>query len=247
MIENLYGWQERTELLMGTEAMQRLREAHVLVVGAGGVGGYALEMLARVGVGRLTIVDADEVQESNRNRQIIAACSTVGKAKVDLWEERIRDIAPECIVRTRRIFLKDELTEELLDAGPYTFVIDAIDTLSPKVFLIASLQRRSMPFISAMGAGSKFDPTKLRVGDMKKVGGCPLSRVVRKRLRKLGVSVSFPVVYSEELPDKETLEVTDGENNKKSVNGTVAYLPAVAGCYAAYYAVSVITQKEENE
>ncbi|MDO4790070.1 MAG: tRNA threonylcarbamoyladenosine dehydratase [Porphyromonas sp.] len=247
MIENVYGWQERTLLLMGEEAMQRLRDAHVLVVGAGGVGGYALEMLARAGIGRLTIVDSDEVQESNRNRQIIATCSTVGKSKVDLWKERIEDIAPECVVRTHRLFLKDELTEELLDAEPYTFVIDAIDTLSPKVFLIASLQRRSIPFISAMGAGSKYDPTKLRVGDMKKVGGCPLSRVVRKRLRKLGVSVSFPVVYSEELPDKETLEVTDGENNKKSVNGTVAYLPAVAGCYAAYYAVKTITQKEENK
>lgn len=238
-----YSWQDRTGLLFGEEKMEAIRKAHILVVGAGGVGGYAIEMLARAGVGNLTIIDADTIHDSNRNRQVIATTSTVGKSKVEVWKERILDIAPNCNLTVHHLYIRDQITEEILDSADFTFVIDAIDTLSPKVFLIESLQRRGLPFISVMGVGSKFDPTRLKIDSMDKVRGCPLSRMVRKRLRKLGASIIFPVIYSDEFVENKSYELTDKEENKKSINGTIAYLPAVAGCYAAYYAIEKITSQ----
>lgn len=223
---------------MGAEGMAQLQQSHVLVVGLGGVGGYTAEMLARSGIGAMTIVDADVVQESNINRQLIALRSTIGQPKAQLWQERLLAINPELKLRVVEEFIKEERIEELLAGGTYHFAIDAIDTLSPKVHLIASLVEKGIPFISVMGTGAKLDPTQIRVSRMDKVHNCPLARALRTRLRKLEVPLKFPVVYSEELPQKHAVLLTDSEQNKKSTTGTIAYTPAVAGCYAAYTAIN---------
>lgn len=233
-------WQVRSELLLGADQMQRLRESHVLVVGLGGVGGYTVEMLVRSGIGALTIVDNDKVHESNVNRQIIALHSTIGESKVSLWEQRLMDINPDLRLTSSELFVRDDETDQLLERAKYDFVIDAIDTLSPKVHLIKSLVERDIPFISVMGTGAKLDPREIRINRMDRAKNCPLARMIRKRLRKLGVSLKFKVVYSEELPRYQAIEVTDGEQNKKSITGTIAYNPAVAGCYAAYAAIDHI-------
>lgn len=230
-------WQSRTDLLLGDTALHKLRESHLLLVGLGGVGGYAAELLARSGVGRMTIVDNDTVNLTNINRQLIALHSTVGQSKASLWGQRIRDINPSIQIEVREQFVRDEETYELLDAAPYDFVIDAIDTLSPKVHLIKALTERGIPFVSVMGTGAKFDPRMIKIGRMDRAKNCPLARMIRKRLRRLGVSLKFQVIYSEELPSDEAIKVTEGEQNKKSITGTIAHNPAVAGCYAAYVAL----------
>ena len=230
-------WQSRTSLLVGEEMLQRLADSHVLLVGLGGVGGYTAEILTRSGVGRLTIVDNDVVNSTNINRQLIALHSTIGQSKANLWAERIRDINPEIQLEVRQQFVRDEDTFELLDAAPYDFVVDAIDTLSPKVHLIKGLVERGIPFVSVMGTGAKFDPREIKIGRMDRAKNCPLARMIRKRLRKLQVPLKCQVVYSEELPREEAILVTEGEQNKKSMTGTIAHNPAVAGCYAAYAAL----------
>lgn len=241
IMEHQINWQARSELMLGDGRMRRLRESHVLVIGLGGVGGYAAEMLARSGVGCMTIVDMDVVNPTNINRQLIAMQSTIGRPKVTLWRERLLDINPDLKLTCHELFLRDELTDDLLDSDEYSYVIDAIDTLSPKVHLIKSLVERELPFISVMGMGAKFDPRMIMIDRMDRAKNCPLARMIRKRLRKLKVSLKFQVVYSEELPDEEAIILTDEESNKKSITGTVAHNPAVAGCYAAYAALDWIT------
>lgn len=237
----------RTDLLLGGERLERLRQSHILVVGLGGVGGYAVEMLCRSGIGELTIVDADTVQQSNINRQLIATQETIGSSKAQLWEQRIKSINPEIILHTKEIFIKDEITDELLVEFDYDFVIDAIDTLSPKVNLIKSLRLGDIPFVSAMGAGAKLDPTLIRIGRMDKAKNCTLARFIRKRLRKLSVPLDFTVVYSEELPNDDAVLLTEGEQNKKSTAGTIAYMPAVTGCYCAHVAIQHLTGTDESK
>lgn len=227
-------WQSRTKLLIGDDVLQRLASSHVLLIGLGGVGGYTAEVLARSGVGRLTIVDGDVVNRTNINRQLIALHSTIGQRKAKLWGERIKDINPDIQLEVREQFIRDEDTFELLDAAPYDFVVDAIDTLSPKVHLIKALVERDMPFVSVMGTGAKFDPREIKIGRMDRAKNCPLARMIRKRLRKLQVPLKFKVIYSEELPNEVAIILTEGEQNKKSMTGTIAHNPAVAGCYAAY-------------
>lgn len=234
----------RTALLLGDEPLERLADSHVLVVGLGGVGGYAAEMLARSGVGEMTIVDGDVVQPSNINRQLIALHSTIGRPKAQLWAERIRDINPDIRLTVKETFIKDTATDDLLTEAPYSFVIDAIDTLSPKVHLIRSLIEREIPFVSAMGAGAKRDATAIRIARMDKVKNCTLARFIRKRLRKLGVPLHFTAVYSEELPDEDAILLTEGEQNKKSTTGTISYMPAIVGCYCAYVALDQLCRAE---
>lgn len=235
----------RTALLLGEDRLQQLASAHVLVVGLGGVGGYAAEMLARSGVGAMTIVDGDVVQPSNINRQLIALHSTIGQPKAHLWADRIRDINPDIRLTVLETFIKDSATDELLEAAPYSFVVDAIDTLSPKVHLIRSLVEHEIPFVSAMGAGAKVDATAVHVARMDKVKNCTLARFIRKRLRKLGVPLHFTTVYSEELPDDHAILLTEGEQNKKSTAGTISYMPAIVGCYCAYVALDHLTGSKE--
>lgn len=235
----------RTEMLIGEEHLSLLQRKHVLVVGLGGVGGYAVELLVRSGVGELTIVDSDTVQPSNINRQIIATHETIGKPKAHLWEERLRSINPDLKLHVHETFIRDEITEHLLDAAHYDFAVDAIDTLSPKAHFIKSLQEREIPFVSSMGAAAKIDPREIKIGRIDRVINCTLARMMRKKLRKLGVPTKFRVVYSTELPNRESTVETDGEQNKKSISGTIAHMPAAFGCFVAYEVLNSLINQQE--
>ena len=232
-----FSWQQRTALLLGDEKMERLRAAHVLVVGLGGVGAYAAEMLCRAGVGRLTIVDADTVQPTNLNRQLPALHSTLGRPKAEVLAERFRDINPDVQLTVVPAFLKDEAIPQLLDAASYDFVVDAIDTLAPKCHLIAEAMRRRLHIVSSMGAGAKSDISQVRFADLWDTYHCGLSKAVRKRLQKMGIRRKLPVVFSTEQADPKAVLLTDDELNKKSTCGTVSYMPAVFGCYLAEYVI----------
>lgn len=230
-------WKQRTRLLLGEEKSERLRQAHVLVVGVGGVGAYAAEMLCRAGVGRLTLVDADTVQLTNINRQLPALHSTLGQPKVEVLAARFRDINPEVELTVLPVFLKDENIPRLLDAARYDFVVDAIDTLAPKCHLIAEALRRRIKIVSSMGAGAKSDITQVRFADVWDTYHCSLSKAVRKRLQKMDIRHKLPVVFSTEQADPKAVLLTDDERNKKSTCGTVSYMPAVFGCYLAEYVI----------
>lgn len=225
-------WSERTELLIGASKLENLNRAHVLVVGLGGVGAYAAEMVARAGVGRMTIVDADSVAQSNINRQLVALHSTIGRPKAHILADRLRDINPAIELTVIEEYIKDEATETLLDSAPFDFVVDAIDTLSPKVNLIRAALERSLPLVSSMGAGAKTDPTKIEVSDISRSHHCPLAHALRKRLHRIGIRNGFKVVFSAEPPREGAMILCD-EQNKKSNVGTVSYMPAVMGCACA--------------
>ncbi|ADY37859.1 UBA/THIF-type NAD/FAD binding protein [Phocaeicola salanitronis DSM 18170] len=237
MSEDRTGWQQRTELLLGKEKMERLRRAHVLVVGLGGVGAYAAEMLCRAGVGQMTIVDADTVQPTNINRQLPALHSTLGKPKAEVLAERFRDINPDLQLRVLSLYLKDEAIPELLDNNRFDFIVDAIDTVSPKCYLIYHALRRGIKIVCSMGAGAKRDITQIRFADLGETYHCGLSKAVRKRLQKMGVKRKVPVVFSTEQADPNAVVLVDNELNKKSTTGTVSYMPAVFGCYLAEYVI----------
>lgn len=234
-IDDCYAWQERTELLLGEDKMQRLRKAHVLVVGLGGVGAYAAEMICRAGVGEMTIIDADTVQPSNINRQLPATHATIGRAKAEVLAERFRDINPEVKLHVKAEYLKDDMIPELLDGSHFDFIVDAIDTVAPKCYLIYHALQRRLPIISSMGAGAKKDITQVRFADLWETYHCGLSKAVRKRLQKLGMKRHLPVVFSTEQADAKAVILVDNEQNKKSTAGTISYMPAVFGCYLAEY------------
>ncbi len=221
-------WLERTELLLGSEKMQRLRGAHVLVVGLGGVGAYAAEMIARAGVRRMTVADADTVSPSNINRQLVALHSTVGRPKAEVLAERLRDINPELQLTVVDKYIKDDETYALLDAARYDYAVDAIDTLSPKLALIAAALERRIPLVSSMGAGAKTDPTQLEIADISKTHHCPLAHMLRKRLHKIGIRSGFRAVFSPE-PIRAGAMIPCEERNKKSNVGTISYIPALFG------------------
>ena len=230
-------WKQRTRLLRGEEKMERLQQAHVLVVGLGGVGAYAAEMICRAGVGRMTIVDADTVQPTNINRQLPALHSTMGREKAEVLAARFKDINPDIQLTVLPVFLKDDNIPELLDAARYDFVVDAIDTLAPKCYLIAEALKRHIKIVSSMGAGAKSDITQIRFADIWDTYHCGLSKAVRKRLQKLGIKRKLPVVFSTEQADPKAVLLTEDEQNKKSTCGTVSYMPAVFGCYLAEYVI----------
>ena len=235
--ELMINWKQRTELLLCEDKMARLQSAHVLVVGLGGVGAYAAEMICRAGVGRMTIVDADTVQITNLNRQLPAMHSTLGMFKADVLEARFKDINPDLELKVLPVFLKDENIPDLLDADEYDFIVDAIDTLSPKCYLIYHALQRRIKIVSSMGAGAKSDITQVRFADLWDTYHCGLSKAVRKRLQKMGVKRKVPVVFSTEQADPKAVLLTDDEMNKKSTCGTVSYMPAVFGCYLAEYVI----------
>ena len=225
-------WLQRTEILLGSEKLKKLNDSHVLIAGLGGVGSYAAEMIARAGVGQMTIVDGDVVQPSNRNRQLPALVSTQFQPKSEIVAARLRDINPEIRLTVITEFLKDERIPELL-SNDFDYVVDAIDTLSPKVFLIVHALRRQLPLISSLGAGGKLDPSLIRIDDIGNTYNCNLARMVRKRLTKFDIRSGFKVVFSPELVDKSVIILTEGEQNKKTTVGTISYLPAMFGCYLA--------------
>lgn len=221
-------WLERTELLLGGEKLDMLRRARVLVVGVGGVGAYAAEMIARAGVGHMTIADADCVSESNINRQLVALHSTIGRPKCEILAERLRDINPGIELTIVNRFIKDNETDELLDSAPFDYVVDAIDTLSPKLALIKGSLDRGIPLVSSMGAGAKTDPTLMEIKDIAKTHHCPLAHMLRKRLHKIGIKRGFWAVFSPE-PVREGAMILCEEQNKKSNVGTISYIPALFG------------------
>ena len=233
-------WQQRTELLLGREKTERLRRAHVLVVGLGGVGAYAAEMLCRAGIGHMTIVDADTVQPTNINRQLPALHSTLGQYKADVLAARFRDINPDIRLDVLPVYLKDEAITELLDSERFDFVVDAIDTVAPKCYLIYNALKRGLKIVSSMGAGAKSDITQVRFADLWETYHCGLSKAVRKRLQKMGMERKLPVVFSTEQADTNAVVLVDDEQNKKSTTGTVSYMPAVFGCYLAEYVIKRI-------
>lgn len=221
-------WLERTELLLGPEKLDMLRRANVLVVGVGGVGAYAAEMIVRSGVGRMTIADADKVSESNINRQLVALHSTVGREKCDILRDRLLDINPELQLTVVNRFIKDDETDALLDSDKFDYVVDAIDTLSPKLALIKGSLDRGIPIVSSMGAGAKTDPTLMEIRDIAKTHHCPLAHMLRKRLHKIGIRRGFKAVFSPE-PVREGAMILCEEQNKKSNVGTISYIPALFG------------------
>ena len=223
-----YEWLERTSLLLGNEKLKKLQNANVLVVGLGGVGAYAAEMIARSGVGRMTIADADTVSPTNINRQLIALHSTIGKEKSELMADRLRDINPEIELTVVNRFIKDDETDALLDSDRFDYVVDAIDTLSPKLALIKGCLDRNIPLVSSMGAGAKTDPTKMEICDIAKTHHCPLAHMLRKRLHKIGIRSGFRAVFSPE-PVREGAMILCEEQNKKSNTGTISYIPALFG------------------
>ena len=229
----------RTTLLYGDERMARIRSAHVLVVGTGGVGAYAAEMLCRAGVGHLTLVDADTVSPSNINRQLPALHSTVGRSKVGVLAERFRDINPEVQLTLHEEYLTPEGVDTLLNAGPYTYVIDAIDTIQPKVALLAACIRRHQPVIASMGAGAKTDITAIQYADIWQTYHCGLSKSVRSGLTRAGLrGRKLPVVFCAQQADRAALLTVEGERNKKTTAGTVSYMPATFGNYLAAWVLN---------
>ena len=225
-------WQERTEMLLGSAALERLSEARVAVVGLGGVGAMAAEMLVRAGVGHVVLVDVDVVSVSNINRQLPALHSTVGRPKCEVMRERLVDINPLLDVTVLPEYLNEESIPSLLGPLALDGIVDAIDTLSPKIALIQYCLSRGVFLVSSMGSGSKLDATKVRVDDISRSFQCPLAHMLRKRLHKLGITEGFLAVFSTEKPDKASV-VLEESRNKKSQTGTVSWLPAVFGCVCA--------------
>jgi tRNA threonylcarbamoyladenosine dehydratase len=225
-------WKERTELLITKEGSNKLLASHVLVVGLGGVGSYAAEALVRAGVGSITIVDGDTVDPTNRNRQLQAMTSTHGLGKAMLMQHRLRDINPEVSIEMIDTFQNPDQIRELLQQQ-FTYVVDAIDSISPKLYLLKTAIDNNHKIVSSMGAGGKMDPTKIEVADISKTSMCPLAGQIRKRLKSLGVKNGIQAVFSKEIPERKSIMHTDGSNYKKSAYGTISYLPAVFGLTCA--------------
>ncbi len=227
----------RTENLLGAEALEALRASHIAVFGIGGVGGYVCEMLARTGVGSLSLFDSDEVSLSNRNRQIIALSSTTGRPKVEVMRERILDINSDAKVYPHNIFYNEETAREI-DLSGYTYIADCIDTVSSKLLLIERAKACGTSIISAMGAGNKLDPTRFEVADIYKTSVCPLARTMRQELRKRGIK-DLTVVYSREEPMKPKAELSE---NGRHIPASVAFAPAACGIVMAGEIVREITR-----
>lgn len=240
-------WQSRTQLLIGEEALKCLSSAHVLIVGLGGVGAYVAEMLCRSGVGELTLVDGDVFSETNLNRQLPAKRTTLGRAKTEVLAERLLDINPNVKLHLHTVFLRDELTIELLKSCRYSFVVDAIDTLSPKVFLLYHALQMGFSVVSSMGSGGKMDPSEVKIADISKSEYCRLAKMVRKRLHKLGVKRGITVVYSAEKVPESAVDLTENnESNKNSTVGTISYMPAIFGCFLSSFVIRELIKKEEK-
>jgi tRNA threonylcarbamoyladenosine dehydratase len=228
-----FSWLSRTELLIGKDALQILASSHVMVVGLGGVGSYAAEFIARSGIGKMTIIDGDVVDSTNRNRQLPALSTNHGAYKAIIMAERLKAINPELEINVVQSFINPETVQTLFDDKP-DYVIDAIDSITPKLTFILHAYEQQIPIVSSMGAGGKFDPTKLQVADISKTYNCVFAQQIRKVLkRNHDIRRGIKCVFSHEMPKKESLIMTDGSNYKKSAYGTISYLPAVFGAVAA--------------
>ncbi|MEI7628168.1 MAG: tRNA threonylcarbamoyladenosine dehydratase [Bacteroidota bacterium] len=226
-------WMSRTQLMLGDEPIVQLMSKNVLVVGLGGVGGICAEMIARAGVGKMTIVDADTVDLSNANRQIPALHSTAGKLKAEVMAERIKDINPDIDLTVLTIYIKEEETIQILESQNFDYAVDCIDTLSPKVYFIKACMDRKIPIVSSLGAGGKLDPSQVMITDISKTHECNLARYVRKKLHAMGIQKGLTVVFSPEKVDQSRVFETEKAFPKKSIIGTISYMPAIFGCNVA--------------
>lgn len=226
-------WLSRTELLLGPRRLEKLRKAHVLIVGLGGVGAPLAEHLCRAGIGKLSLVDGDRVHTTNRNRQLLALSSTEGELKTEVLARRFRQINPDVELELVPSFLRDQHMIDVLAQHPYDYVADAIDTLSPKIFLIVHSLHKNLPLVSSMGSGGKLNPAKVMIGDIADTIGCPMARALRKKLHRHGIRQGFKAVYSPEEVPPEAIVPVYGEQNKKSNVGTISYMPPIFGAFMA--------------
>ena len=235
-------WLERTELIIGKDNLKKLEQSHVLVAGLGGVGSWCAEMLARSGIGQLTLLDGDVVVPSNRNRQLPALVSTQGIAKTEVMAARLRDINPDIILHLLPHFHTGDDFNVLMNQS-FDYVVDAIDSLHPKVSLIVAAMRQKHRLISSMGAGGKINPDKVQIADISRSYQCKLARMVRKRLTKFNIKKGFDVVFSPEPVPKSAVVFTQAERNKKTTVGTISYMPALFGLMAASKVIRDLTEK----
>lgn len=235
-------WLNRTELLLGKDKLELLHRAHILVAGLGGVGAYAAEQLCRAGVGEMTIIDGDVVELTNKNRQLLAIDSNMGKPKAELMAARFREINPDIKLHVINDFIRDERMIEILEEAKYDYVVDAIDTLAPKIFLIYHSVKKGLPIVSSMGSGGKLDPSLIKVADISKSYNCNLARMLRKRLHKLDVYKGVKVVFSSEFTDPEAVILVESQNKKSNV-GTISYMPPIFGCFCASVVIRDIIEK----
>ena len=228
-----FTWLSRTELLIGKTALETLAKSHVMVVGLGGVGSFAAEFIARSGVGKMTIIDGDIIDPTNRNRQLPALATNHGLYKTTIMAERLRAINPEVELNVVQDFINPKMVENILTDVP-DYIIDAIDSITPKLTFIVHAHQRQIPLVSSMGAGGKMDPTNILIADISKTHHCVFAQQIRKMLkRNYQIKNGIKCVFSPEMPKKESLILTDGNNYKKSAYGTVSYMPAIFGAVAA--------------
>jgi len=239
-------WLDRTELLIKKESLTKLKNSHVLIVGLGGVGSSAAEYIARVGVGEVTLIDGDKVDITNINRQLPALHSTVGKDKTSLVATRMLDINPHLKIHRINKFMEPDMFEELINKKNFDFIIDAIDSVSPKIYLIVAAKRNKTKIVSVMGAGGKIDPSKVKVSDISKTRDDYLARTIRKRLKKFNIHKGVKCVFSTELQNPDSLQMTDNSGYKKSHYGTISYMPALFGIYAAAEVIRYLINKKED-
>jgi tRNA A37 threonylcarbamoyladenosine dehydratase len=240
-----FAWLSRTELIVGRKNLERLKNSHVIVIGMGGVGSFAAEFICRAGVGEMTIVDGDTVDLSNCNRQLPALQSTVGQYKTEIMAERMRGINPNIKLNVITEFLSPEKMQEILSVR-YDYLVDAIDSLTPKLQAISSCYFSGQPFVSSMGAGGKLDPTAIRVADISKTYNCPFAQMIRKRLTKYQIRKGFTTVFSSELPQRHSLMLTDGSRYKRSAYGTMSYIPAAFGCSCASVVIQGLIDMDDR-
>lgn len=239
-------WTERAELLFKKEGLEKLKNSNVLIVGVGGVGSFAAEFIARAGVGKMTIVDGDVVDITNINRQLPALHSTVGQPKIDVVGDRLMDINPELQLTKVKEFLSPERAFEIV-TNEFDYVMDCIDSVTPKLNLIIASKRKKIKIISSMGAGGKMDASKVKVSDISNTKNCFLAKAIKKRLKEVKIDKGVKAVYSSEIQDSASLRMTDGKNFKKSFYGTNSYMPGLFGLHAAETVIRYLLNKEEND
>lgn len=238
-------WTERAELLFKKEGLEKLKNSNVLIVGVGGVGSFAAEFIARAGVGKITIVDGDVVDITNINRQLPALHSTVGVSKIDVVGDRLMDINPELQLTKIKEFLSPERAFEIV-TNDFDYVMDCIDSVTPKLNLIIASKRKKIKIISSMGAGGKMEAAKVKVSDISKTKNCYLAKAIKRRLKEVKIDKGVKAVYSSEIQDASSLRMTDGKNFKKSFYGTNSYMPGLFGLHAAETVIRYLLKKEER-
>ncbi len=240
-------WLERSELLIGKEGREKLEKTHVLIVGLGGIGSFAGEFIARAGVGKITLIDGDSFDETNKNRQLTALDSTLGKNKALVLAERIRDINPTIELIVIQEFVEPNRVWEILKEDKPDYVMDCIDSVSPKIEWIVACIALKIKLVSHLGAGGKMDPSKVQVTSLERAYNCKLALQIKKRLKKKDITFKkVRAVFSSEIQDKSSLKMTDGSNYKKSFYGTISYMPALFGLMGAAEVIKYVLDKKEN-